>query len=130
MVKKTKQPRKKIVIIEDSRELSEALTAIFEAKGFEVASARNGVEGIELAKRHKPNLILLDLMLPKLSGFDVCKILKTDEGIWRARTKIVVMSTLTDPEKIDRAKEMGADHFISKPYNIEEVVAQSLKFIK
>lgn len=127
MPKKSQVPRKKILIIEDSKELTAALSAIYESRGYQVISARNGVEGIEFAKRHKPNLILLDLMLPKISGFDVCRILKTSEIF---RTPIVVMSTLSDAEKIDRAKEMGADHFITKPYNIEEVVNQSLKFIK
>jgi len=121
--------KKTVLIIDDSRAVTETLSAIFTMKGYEVISARNGVEGVEFAKRHKPNLILLDLMLPKLSGFDVCKIIRSDNSIWK--TPIVVISTLGgDPEKVDRAKSMGVDHFISKPYDIEKIVEESLKFIR
>ncbi|HUT86091.1 MAG TPA: response regulator [Elusimicrobiales bacterium] len=121
--------KKTVLIIDDSRAVTETLSAIFTMKGYEVISARNWVEGVEFAKRHKPNLILLDLMLPKLSGFDVCKIIRSDNSIWK--TPIVVISTLGgDPEKVDRAKSMGVDHFISKPYDIEKIVEESLKFIR
>lgn len=115
---------KKIVMIEDSKVLGTALSGALKIEGIEVFWAKNGVEGVTLAKAQKPDLILLDLMLPKLSGFDVCKLLKTDNDTWRI--PVIVMSTLSDPESQDRAKEAGADFFIPKPYDL----ADTLKEIK
>jgi len=117
----------KVLLIEDSKDLAIALTGIFKLRGIDLKVAKNGVEGIDMAKREKPALILLDLMLPKLSGFEVCKILKTDNTTWRI--PIVVVSTLSQSEYMQRAKELGADHFITKPYNLDELVAQVLRLI-
>jgi len=121
-VKKTK-----VVLIEDSRELAGALSGVLGLKGIDVVVARDGVTGIETAKREKPDLILLDLMLPKVSGYDVCKTLKTNTITWKI--PIVIMSTLTKPDQIDRAKDVGADHFIAKPYDLNRTVEEILKFL-
>jgi len=115
-----KDPR--LLLIDDSKEIAAALSAAMKAEGIELNVVTDGVAGIEAAKHQKPDLILLDLMLPKLSGFDVCKILKTDNLTWRI--PIVIISTVSKPELIDRAKEAGADHFIRKPYSLEETVKQ------
>ncbi len=119
---------KKIVMIEDSKVLGTALSGALKVEGFEVFWAQNGVEGVSLAKAEKPNLILLDLMLPKLSGFDVCKLLKTDNDTWRI--PVVVMSTLSDPESRGRAQAAGADYFIPKPYDLADTLAEIKKYIK
>ena len=96
---------KKVVLIEDSKVLGGALSGALKVEGIDVHWAENGVAGVALAKQVKPDLILLDLMLPKLSGFDVCKLLKTDNATWRI--PVVIMSTLSDPESRDRATEAG-----------------------
>jgi len=117
----------KILMIEDSKEIAAALSGVLGLKGAVVTVARDGVSGVSLAKREKPDLILLDLMLPKLSGFEVCKILKTDNLTWRI--PVIIMSTLNKPEQIARAKEAGADHFVSKPYDLDVVVDEIYKFL-
>ncbi|MDD2773732.1 MAG: response regulator [Elusimicrobiales bacterium] len=117
----------KILLIEDSKELSAALAGVLGLKGMEVFTARDGVSGVELARREKPALILLDLMLPKLSGYEVCKILKTDNATWRI--PVVVLSTLSRPEQVDRAKAAGADHFVAKPYDLDAVIGEILRFL-
>lgn len=119
---------KKVVLIEDSKTLAEALTGALGIEGVNVVWAADGVQGVAAAKREKPDLILLDLMLPKLSGFDVCKLLKTDNATWRI--PVVIMSTLTDPESRDRAKEAGADYFIPKPYDLASTIAEIKKHLK
>ena len=119
---------KKIVLIEDSKVLGTALSGALKVEGIEVHWAQNGVEGVSAAKQLKPDLILLDLMLPKLSGFEVCKLLKTDDATWRI--PVIVMSTLADPESRDRAKEMGADYFIPKPYDLADTLAEIKKYLK
>ena len=118
---------KKIVMIEDSKVLGTALAGALKVEGIEVHWAKNGVEGVSAAKQIKPDLILLDLMLPKLSGFDVCKLLKTDNASWRI--PVVIMSTLSDPESRDRAKEAGADFFIPKPYDLEDTLNEIKKYL-
>ena len=119
---------KKIVLIEDSKVLAPALIGALKVEGIETHWAANGVEGVTLAKAQKPDLVLLDLMLPKLSGFDVCKMLKTDNTTWRI--PIVIMSTLTDPESRERATQAGADYFIPKPYNLPQTLAEIKKILK
>ncbi|MGB2579096.1 DNA-binding response OmpR family regulator [Elusimicrobium simillimum] len=96
-------------------------------KGVETVWAKNGIEGVEMAKREKPVLILLDLMLPRISGFEVCRLLKTDDSTWRI--PIIIMSTLTDPENKQKAIEAGADHFVDKPYNMQQTVEEILKYL-
>ncbi len=119
---------KKIVLIEDSKVLAHALTGALKINQIETHWADNGVAGVTLAKQQKPDLILLDLMLPKLSGFDVCKLLKTDNATWRI--PIVIMSTLADPESRQRATEAGADYFIPKPYDLPSTLAEIKKILK
>ncbi|MGN0024505.1 MAG: response regulator transcription factor [Candidatus Avelusimicrobium sp.] len=119
---------KKVVLIEDSKVLGQALSGALKVEGVEVFWAENGVAGVSLAKQVKPDLILLDLMLPKLSGFEVCKLLKTDNGTWRI--PIVIMSTLSDPQSRDRAQEAGADYFIPKPYDLTSTMAEIKKHLK
>ena len=119
---------KKVVLIEDSKTLAGALTGALELEGVQTVWAADGVQGVAAARREKPDLILLDLMLPKLSGFEVCKMLKTNDLTWRI--PVVIMSTLTDPESRDRAKEAGADYFIAKPYDLAATLAENKKYLK
>lgn len=119
---------KKVVLIEDSKSLAGALTGALELEGVQTVWADDGVQGVAAARKEKPDLILLDLMLPKLSGFEVCKMLKTNDLTWRI--PVVIMSTLTDPESRDRAKEAGADYFIAKPYDLAATLAEIKKYLK
>ena len=119
---------KKVVLIEDSKTLAGALTGALELEGVQTVWAADGVQGVSAARRENPDLILLDLMLPKLSGFEVCKMLKTHDLTWRI--PVVVMSTLTDPLSRDRAKEAGADYFIAKPYDLAATLAEIKKYLK
>ncbi len=119
---------KKVVLIEDSKALAGALQGALELEGVQVVWAADGVQGVAAAKREKPDLILLDLMLPKLSGYEVCKMLKTDNNTWRI--PIVIMSTLSDAESRERAQEAGADYFIPKPYSLASTLSEIKKYLK
>ena len=119
---------KKVLLIEDSKALAGALEGALKLNGIDTVWASDGVQGVAAAKREKPDLILLDLMLPRISGFEVCKILKTDNTTWRI--PVVIMSTLTDKESRTRAQEMGADHFIGKPYDLAATLAEIKKYLK
>ena len=131
---------KKVLLIEDSKVLGTALVGALKVEDIDAHWADNGVAGVQLAKQLKPDLILLDLMLPKLSGFDVCKLLKTDNATWVCkllktdnatwRIPVVIMSTLTDAESRDRATEAGADYFIPKPYDLAATMGEIKKLLK
>ena len=103
---------KKILLVEDDQTLSETYTERFTAEGFDLKSAKNGEEAMSLALSFKPDLILLDIMMPLVSGFDVIDILRNTPET--ANIKIVVLSALGQQEDIDKAKSLGADDYLVK----------------
>jgi DNA-binding response OmpR family regulator len=117
----------KILLIEDSKSLGAALKAALEIKGHEVSWVADGRDGFPAVKKNMPDIILLDLMLPHVSGYEICKAVKRDNGTWRI--PVVIMSTLTKPEQKERALEAGADHFIGKPYDLKATLAEIFKFL-
>ncbi|MEK6964398.1 MAG: response regulator [Nanoarchaeota archaeon] len=117
--------KKKVLIIEDDPNIAEAERLILE-KEFEVFMAHDGSAGLSLCKEIMPDLIILDLMLPKLSGFEVCKMLR-DEGFDK---KIVMVTAKTEPRNEIFGMDLGADDYIMKPFEPQEllhVVHQVLK---
>ncbi len=111
----------RILIIEDEHDVVDLLTiALRKAGGFTVASAENGAAGLQQARENPPALIILDLMLPKMPGLEVCKLLKSD-----AATRHVPIIMLTaKAEEIDRivGLEVGADDYVTKPFSPREIV--------
>lgn len=112
-------PKKRLLIIEDDIDVSEMLTAYFTSLGYEVFLAEEGIEGIALSRSKLPNLILLDIMLPDMDGFDVCRELRIT-----TRTKYIPITFLTQRDaRADKVSglELGADDYITKPFDIEEL---------
>ena len=110
----------KVLIIEDEPNMVLGLKDSCEYEGYEVAVARNGKEGLEKAETEKPDIILLDVMLPVMSGIDVCRTLRT-RGI---ETPILMLTARS--QEIDKVigLEMGADDYITKPFSIKELLAR------
>lgn len=117
----------KIVMIEDSKILGNALKGALEIKGHEVVWVNDGRLAFQTVKKNKPDIILLDLMLPHISGFEICKAVKSDSALYK--TPIVIMSTLTGAEDRERAVSAGANHFIAKPYDLKRTLAEIEKYI-
>ncbi len=117
----------KIVLIEDSKNLAQALKSALEIKGHGVVLVGDGREAYAAVKKNKPDIVLLDLMLPHVSGYEICKSIKKDNALWK--TPVIVMSTLTSPEQRERAAQAGADHFIAKPYNLRDTLAEIERFL-
>ena len=115
-------PGRKILIIEDSKTTSVVLKEVLEAEGHTVVTAGDGVTGIALARREKPDLILLDLLLPKLNGYEVCNAIKRDNNT--RHIPILVISTMDSPESIEKVKVCGAKNFMKKPYNLEDLLRE------
>ncbi len=119
---------KKIVIVEDSKQTVDILKQILEKEGFEVHFAYDGVEGFKIIKKQKPNLVLLDLLLPKISGFDICLRMSQDDEL--RKTPIIILSTLAgDAETFRKLKTFEIIKFMKKPYNIEDLLSEIKKAI-
>ena len=110
----------KVLIIEDEPNMVLGLKDSCEYEGYEVAVARNGKEGLEKASTEKPDIILLDVMLPLMSGIDVCRTLRT-RGI---ETPILMLTARS--QEIDKVigLEVGADDYVTKPFSIKELLAR------
>ena len=111
---------KTVLVVEDEANIVDILTFNLEREGYRVLSAYDGQAGLELAQREKPDLILLDLMLPKRNGFEVCRALR-DAG----DTVPILMLTAREEER-DKVKglELGADDYITKPFSVRELMAR------
>lgn len=119
----------KILFIEDEASLQKTVGEILEQEGFEVLSALDGEMGVNLAKSEKPDLILLDLILPKKDGFQVIKELRADQAT--ANLKIIVLTNLGSSADVERAIELGATTYLVKAdYELEEVLGKIKEFLK
>lgn len=107
--------KKKILIIEDEADLCKIMVLRFEKKGFDVIFANDGLAGLYKAKEEKPDLILLDLMLPKLPGEEVCKEIRKDEVI--GKTPIIMLTAKTTEADKIIGKVIGADCYLFKPFD-------------
>ena len=110
----------KILIVEDEPDMVLGLKDNFEFEGYEVLTASDGVTGLERARSHKPDVVILDIMLPRLSGLEVCKTLRS-EGF----SAPIVMLTARGQE-IDKVVglELGADDYVTKPFSLRELLAR------
>jgi two-component system alkaline phosphatase synthesis response regulator PhoP len=112
---------KKILVVEDEPGIKLGIKDEFESEGYEVYTAENGEEGLAKAKQHKPELIILDVMMPVLNGYEVCKRLRMQGD----NTPIIIL-TVKDKE-IDKilGLELGADDYVTKPFSLRELLARA-----
>ena len=119
----------RILIVEDEEMLSTMYKVKFENDGYEVYTANNGAEGIEIAAQKVPHLILLDIIMPKIDGFAVLKKLK--ENPKTKGVPVILLTNLGQDEDISRGKELGAAGYLIKANNTpSEVVAKVKQYIK
>lgn len=112
---------KKILVIEDEATLQKALVEMLEQSGYEVSSALDGERGWELVKEQKPDLILLDIILPKMDGFDVLRSIKGSPET--AGTPIIILTNLGDLSNIQKALELGASTYLVKAdFHLDDVL--------
>ena len=110
---------KKILVVEDEKPISDIIKFNLEKEGFEIITAYDGLEGLSLAITENVDLILLDVMLPKMDGFEVCKKV-------REKSSVPIIMATAKAEEIDKVLglEFGADDYITKPFGIRELVAR------
>jgi len=112
----------KILLVEDDNNLREIYEARLMAEGYEIVSARDGEEALTVAMKEKPDLIISDVMMPKISGFDMLDILRTTEETKNA--KVIMMTALSQAEDKARAEKLGADRYLVKSQVTLEDVAK------
>lgn len=114
--------QKNILLIEDDKDVIDVVRYFLERENFRVHVAKDGFTGLEVAGKIIPNLILLDLMIPKLDGIEVCKNLKVDKRLGDVPV-IMVTAKVDEADKV-KGLELGADDYISKPFSPKELVAR------
>jgi DNA-binding response OmpR family regulator len=114
------QPRARVLVVDDEGDLVRILQFALEAIGYNVDTATDGQEGLKKARDLRPDIILLDLMLPKLDGYKVCRLLKFDERY--RHIPIIILSARTQEGDQALALETGANRFITKPYEIADIL--------
>lgn len=119
---------KKILVIDDEPELVKAITIRLKASGYEVIPAPDGQEGVDKAQEFRPDLILLDIIMPKIDGYEVCKTLKTNPKTKNIPIVIFTASGQRDLEK--RCMAVGADAVIKKPFETTELLELVNKFLQ
>jgi len=112
-------PARKILIVDDETRLVDVLRAYLERDGYRVAAAYNGREALLLARREKPDLVLLDLMLPEMDGMEVCRTLRKESDV-----PIIMLTARSEETDKLIGLELGADDYVTKPFSPREVVAR------
>ena len=115
-----------ILVVEDSSMQAELLKFILEQHAHRVSIAQNGREALDYLKDHMPTLIISDIVMPEMDGYQLCKTIKSDEKL--GHIPVILLTSLSDPEDIINGLECGADYFITKPYD-EELLLSRIQFI-
>ena len=114
--------RKKILVVDDERDLVELISVNLQRNGYEVITAHDGNTGLEMARKQRPDLIVLDVMMPGLSGRDVTMALKSDPDT--ATMPILMLTAKTEETDIIVGLSMGADDYVTKPFSMKVLVAR------
>lgn len=125
----TKKMKKKILIVEDDQIIAGTLQEFLSAEGFETLLALDGETGLGLAKKESPDLIILDIILPKKDGYEIIKEIRNDQN--SKSTPIVLLTNLGNPSNIGKALKLGATTYLTKTdYSLKEVVEKVKEVLK
>ncbi len=117
---------RKVLIVEDNAALLRGLKDNFQAQGYQVRTANDGEKGLEALFRDPPDLVLLDLMLPKVNGYEICRQARSRQ----LSTSILMLSAKCQEEDVVRGLELGADDYVTKPFGIRELLARAKRLSK
>jgi two-component system alkaline phosphatase synthesis response regulator PhoP len=120
--------QRKVLIVDDEVDLVETIRFPLEKEGFTVLVSYNGEDALNKARKEKPDLIILDIMLPKLDGYKVCRLLKFDERY--KHIPILMLTAKTQERDKIIGIETGADEYITKPFDIEELIEKVKAYVK
>ncbi len=125
----------KILVVDDDPDILEAVTLILESQGYSVVTARNGSEGLAALKAEEPDLMVLDLLMPKMDGFAVCNKLQTPEWSKYRETPILVLTSVREEAsrrryELETGTELDVDDYLEKPMATEVLLERVSKLVK
>jgi DNA-binding response OmpR family regulator len=120
-------PKPRVLIIDDDPSLRRLVQVVFERNGFDVTLAQEGSEGVRLALMNPPHIVILDIMMEGLHGYEVCKMLRANSNL--RHTAIIIVSGKSYKPDIDRAMELGADSYMVKPFSPKELLQVAIQYM-
>ncbi len=118
---------KKIMLVEDDKMLADMYVTKFEKEGMPILRAHDGAEGLEMIKREKPDLVLLDIIMPKLDGFAVLKEIKKNPEL--KKTHVLLLTNLGQSEDVTKGHELGADDYFIKANHTPAEIVEKVKYM-
>lgn len=115
-------PTKKILIADDNENIRDALTYLLEDEGYELVLAVDGADTIKKVRELRPDILFLDIMMPEINGYDVCRTIKNDPDI--KATYVIMLTAKGQVAEQERGREVGADEYIVKPFSPMEILAK------
>ncbi len=113
---------KKILIADDNENIREALTYLLEDEGYTLSLAKDGAETLRKVREISPDILFLDIMMPEINGYDVCRTIKNDPDL--KKTYVVMLTAKGQADEQERGKEVGADEYVVKPFSPMEILAK------
>lgn len=113
---------KKILIADDNENIRDALTYLLEDEGYELVLAKDGAETIQKVRSMKPDVLFLDIMMPEVNGYDVCRTIKSDPDL--KNTYVIMLTAKGQVMEQERGMEVGADEYIIKPFSPMEILTK------
>jgi DNA-binding response OmpR family regulator len=117
----------KILIVDDEPNIVMSLEYAFKKKGFEVYIARDGSEALEILKNNIPNIVLLDIMMPNVDGYQTLKHIKNTKSL--EATKVVFLTAKNKASDIEKGLKLGADKYLIKPFSVKKIVSEILELL-
>jgi DNA-binding response OmpR family regulator len=118
----------KILVAEDASDIRELIAFTLEMHGYEVITARDGLEALELARKFDPDLVMLDVRMPRMSGYEACRALKADSHT--APAPVVFLSARGQEEEVQAGRAAGAVAYIQKPFSIDDLIERVGKLLQ
>ncbi len=118
-MKSPKKNRKKVLIVDDEKDLCDILSLHFDMREWETIQAHNGKDALEVLKKNKPDLIILDVLMPKMDGFELLKAIKSSDSY--ASIPVIMLTAKGEPENLDKGISLGAEFYLPKPFQIDNL---------
>ena len=116
----------RILIVEDDSSMLRGLKDNFEFKGYQVLTAADGEVGLEAALNEKPDLVILDIMLPKINGYEICRLIRQE----KLEMPIIMLTAKGEESDVVLGLNLGADDYVTKPFSIKELLARAASFLR
>lgn len=118
---------RKVMIVEDEANIALALKTVLAREGWDLSHVSDGAAAMEAIRAERPDLVLLDVMLPGVSGYDICQQIRMDDGL--GDTRILMMTARGNAVERRKGLALGADGFIAKPFDLRDLMAQAKRLI-